>query len=212
MSVKAGQAHTQQPPAAVGPVALGLEARTGLEPKRRINLVALGPKTPDPAGKRGVGAGVPEFADLPKKRGRPKLRAELQTPAHVGELGLGEPGWARPGSVAGWDLGGGITASRPPVHAELPGQPGDRPPVGGVERVHHQPVLLTLHPSLLSRAGVDTVTLAGGTPLFQQHQGPEELPRGLCTFCDQNCALSVIANKPELKPRTPLSRGTRDRS
>jgi hypothetical protein len=47
------QALAKQPPAAMGPVALGLEARTGLEPKRRIDAVTPGPKVSDPAGKRG---------------------------------------------------------------------------------------------------------------------------------------------------------------
>jgi hypothetical protein len=78
--VKLDQALAKQPRAAVGPVALGLEARTGLEPKRRIDAVAPGPKGPDPAGEQGVGAAVPEFADLPKQRGGPKLQAELESP------------------------------------------------------------------------------------------------------------------------------------
>jgi len=45
--------------------------------------------------------------------------------------------------------------------------------VVGVKRVHHEPVLLTLHPSLLLGSGANIGTVAGGTCRFEhQYEGP----------------------------------------
>jgi hypothetical protein len=189
------QLFAEQPAAAVGPVDLGLQPEIGLEADLRVELRPIGAQGADPPGERGVGALVAEVTDLAQQRRGPKLRTQLEAANDVGELGLGELHGAGPRAVADGRLRGGVAAGGAPVDVELPGDLRDRPPVAGVERVHHEPVLLTLHLSLPVRGrGLDTGTLAGGTPLFQQHEDPEGAPRGLFTFRDQDWLLLVISH------------------
>src|SRR5215207_8072246 len=65
----------------------------------------------------------------------------------------------------------------------------------GEEHVHHDPVLLTLHGSLLLGLRLQHRNRCRRDCRFEhQHKGPGS-PRGLCTFRDQDCGLFVIANK-----------------
>src|SRR5712691_1816563 len=115
-------------------------------------------------------------------------------------LGPGELGRSLPWSVPRHCLGTHVAMSGPPGDAELPGDPRGRPPMSFVERVHHGPVLLTLHPSLLL-----------GPRLRHRNRGRRDRPflgtdeapggaRGLCTFRDQDSAYLVIANKSGASP------------
>src|SRR5439155_6832272 len=128
------------------------DARPRVSVPLRVDFRSVGTQGPDVADQGGVGARVLEVDELPVQGGDPELRAQVQTTTDVAELGRGQPGGCLPRRVPGDVPGRGVALGRSPVHVELPGDLLDGPPVLRVQYVHHEPVLLTLHGSLLSGA------------------------------------------------------------
>ena len=193
--MQGAQLFPDQPPAAVGPVRLDLDAGAGLKAHLRVGLRIDRAQHPNPAGERRIGAHIAELSDLPIQRRGPQLGMGAEPAGDVGRLRLGE--FRRPGprSVPRHGLRRRIPAGGPPADIELPGNPRDRPPMPLVQRVHHGPVLLTLHPSLLPGSRLRHRNRRRRDRPFLGADKAPGTTRGLCTLRDQDSAYFVITNR-----------------
>jgi hypothetical protein len=192
--VQGAQLFADQPLAAVGPVGLDLDAGVGLKADLGIGLGVDRAQQANAAGERGIGTRIAELLDLPVQRRGPQLGMDAKPAGDVGRLRrrqLRRPG---PGSLPRHGLCHRVAAGGPPGDVELPGDPRDRPPMALVQRVHHDPVLLTLQ-----------LTLLPGSRLRHRNRGRRDRPflgtdkapgtaRGLCTLRDQDSANFMITD------------------
>ncbi len=193
--VQGGAAVAERPDSAVGPVALGLDPGSGLEPDLGLGALARS-ELDHPPAQAGVRAGIAvSLPELAVEDRRAQVGAGGQPPFDVSEAGRGELGRPDPRVIGQRLRGGGIAASRPPVESELAGEGGDRPAMS-VEHVQFHPGVLRLQsvPPVVG-SKLSSPSLTGGTLwLSTQRKSPRVTPRASVRFVlislDYSCPLT----------------------